>query len=100
MAMAKKKDQDVLLYRGRPLLRCGKVLYYGSMNDKHIVMMQILESKKVKDLEVASKVSVTMMLTDEKLSPKERIVKNSEKGGIYSAIDIADVWLERTVSGK
>lgn len=39
-----------LCYKGHPLRRKDNLLYYGSMADKYIIMMQILDTKKVKDL--------------------------------------------------
>ena len=48
----------VLEYKGHPLQRKDNIIYYGSFADKYIIMMQILDTKKVKDLDVATKVSV------------------------------------------
>lgn len=35
------------------------------------------------------------MSTDESLNPVERVVKSTEKDGLYEALDLAKVWLER-----
>ena len=32
-----------LVYRGHPLRRVDNLIYYGSMADKYIVMMQVLD---------------------------------------------------------
>ena len=100
MATAKKKADGTLIYRDKPLIRSGNTLYYGDMKDEYIVMLQILDSKPVGDLQVASRVMVTLMRTDEKLNPIERIAKTGEKDGIYSAIEIAEIWLERALAAK
>ena len=97
---AKPQKGEGLLFRGRPLMRFGNIISYGSMSDSHIIMMQILETKTVKGLEVASRVSVQLQLTDQNLRSKDRIVKTTEKGGIYSALDIGAIWLERALSAK
>ena len=89
-----------LEYKGHPLQRKDNIIYYGSMADKYITMLQILETKKVKDLDVASKVSVQLQLTDATLRSKDRIVKKSEKDSLYAAIDVAVVWLERALSSR
>ena len=99
MANENTKNEG-LVYRGRPLRRIDNLIYYGTMSDKYIVMMQIQETKKVQDLNVASKVSVQLQLTDPTLKSRDRIVKKSEKDNLYAAIDIAHVWLERALSGK
>ena len=93
--MAKEK---VLEYKGRPLQRTGNIVYYGSMADKYIIMLQILDTKKVKDMDVASKVSVQLQLTDPSIKSRDRIVKKSEKDGFWAAMDIATVWLERALA--
>lgn len=51
-----------LEYKGHPLQRKDNIIYYGSFADKYIVMLQILDTKKVKDLDVATKVSVQLQL--------------------------------------
>lgn len=39
-----------LTYKGRPLMRKDNMIYYGSMADSHIVMLQVLDSKPVNGL--------------------------------------------------
>ena len=89
-----------LEYKGHPLQRKDNIIYYGSFADKYIVMLQILDTKKVKDLDVATKVSVQLQLTEPSIKPRDRIVKKSEKDSLYTAIDIAVVWLERALSSR
>ena len=76
------------------------MVYYGSMADSHIVMLQILETKKMGDMDVASRVSVQLQLTDPNARSRDRVVKKSEKDGFYTALDLGCVWLERALSGK
>ncbi len=85
-------------YRGRPLVRCGDTLYYGNMTDKYVIKMDIRSKKKVKELEVADKVIVQLMLTDASTLNRKQIVKQSEKPGLYLALDIADAWLTRALA--
>ena len=93
-------DEKLLMYKGHPLMRKDNMIYYGSMADSHIVMLQILETKKVGDLDVASKVSVQLQLTDPSAKSRDRVVKKSEKDGLYTALDFGCVWLERALAGK
>ena len=90
----------VLEYRGRPLRRKDNIIYFGSMADKYIIMMQILETKKVEDMEVATKVAVQLQLTDPELKSRDRVVKKSEKNSLYAAMDVASVWLDRALASK
>ena len=94
------EEKAVLTYKGHPLMRKDNLIYYGSMADSHIIMLQILESKKVQDLDVATRVSVQLQLTDPAAKSRDRIVKKSEKNGLYTALDVGCVWLERALAGK
>lgn len=67
---------------------------------KYIIMMQILETKKVEDMEVATKVAVQLQLTDPELKSRDRVVKKSEKNSLYAAMDVASVWLDRALASK
>ncbi len=93
-------EKKVLMYKGRPLMRKDNLVYYGSMADSHIVMMQILETKKVNDTDIATRVSVQLQLTDPTARSRDRVVKKSEKDGFYTALDVGSVWLERALAGK
>ena len=89
-----------LIYKGHPLRRKDNLIYYGSMADKYIIMLQILETKKQDDLDMATKISVQLQLTDPDLKSRDRVVKKSEKDNLYTAMDVAAVWLERALSSK
>ena len=94
------EKNEVLMYKGHPLMRKDNMIYYGSMADKYIVMLQVLESKKFEDLDLATKVSVQLQLTDPSVKSRDRIVKKSEKDGFYTALDFGCVWLERALASK
>ena len=89
-----------LEYKGHPLRRKDNLIYFGSMADKYIIMLQILATKKVKDMDVATKVSVQLQLTDPDVKSRDRVVKRSEKDGLYAAMDVASVWLERALAQR
>lgn len=96
--MAEKSK--TLEYKGHPLRRKDNLIYFGSMADKYIIMLQILETKKVKDLDVASKVSIQLQLTDPDVKSRDRVVKKSEKESLYEAMDVAAIWLERALAQR
>lgn len=93
-----KENGKFLTYKGKPLVRNGNTLYYGNPGEQYVIMMQIIATKPVGDVEVASKVSIQLLNTDPNVSPRERIVKSSEKKGLYAALDIAEVWLSRALA--
>ena len=98
--MAETKKGEGLVYKNHPLRRVDNLIYYGSMADKYIVLLQILDTKKEKDMDVATRVSVQLQLTDPDLKSRDRVVKRSEKDNLYAAVDVGCIWLERALSGK
>ena len=95
--MAEKKKAKFLSYKGKPLVRCGNTIYYGNMSDKFVVMFQILSTKDVEGLQVADRVSVQLINTDPDVRPHDRIAQKTEKKGLYNAMDIGTIWLERAL---
>ena len=93
-------EEKILTYKGRPLMRKDNLIYYGSMADSHIILLQIVDYKKVGDTDVANKVSIQLQLTDPNVKGRAQIVKKTEKVGLYTALDVAAVWLERALAGK
>ena len=98
--MADVKKGEGLVYKNHPLRRVDNFIYYGSMADKYIIMMQILESSDYKGLPVAKRVSVQLQQTDPNVRMKERIVKKTEKNSMWAAMDIASIWLGRALHTK
>lgn len=88
-----KKPQKFFEYKGKPLIRCGNVIYYGDINDRYVTKIESKETKKVSNLDVSTLLSVEMIDTDPESTNK--IVKISEKSGLYLALDIASIWLDR-----
>lgn len=99
MSTKAEKDEMFFTYKNRPLVRCGDILYYGSMADPYVIKLEIKSKKKHLDLDVADKVTVQLMSTDPTIRTRKKIVKTSEKNGLYLALDIADAWLERALAG-
>lgn len=79
-------------------MRSGNVLYYGNMSDKYVIMMQVLNTVPGKGGESAGRVSVQLMATDSDLRARDRVIKRTEKDGLYNAIDIGSIWLERALT--
>lgn len=98
MATEKAKKPQFLTYKGKPLVRNGNTIYYGDMGDKCVIMIQILTTKKLNNLELADKVTIQLLSTDPSVRPKERILKRSEKHGLYNAMDIGAIWLQRALA--
>ena len=100
MAETKKDATPFLMYKGRPLVRSGNMLYYGSMAEDFVIVMQILTTKNEHDMTMADKIQIQLMATDPEIRMKDRIIKKSEKVGLYNAMDIGSIWLERALNNK
>ncbi len=88
-----------LTYKGRPLVRCKNQIYYGSMSDPFVVFMQILSTKQVDGVEVADRVHLSLLSTDSAKPLQERMIRQGDKNGLFSALDISCIWLEHAENG-
>lgn len=86
-----------LTYKGRPLVRSKNEIYYGNLTDPYVIFMQILTTKEENGVQVADRVHVVLMSTDASKPLPERVVRQSAKNGLYSALDIGNIWLERAL---
>ena len=93
-------SNTTLMYKGHPLRRKDNLIYYGSMADKYIIMIQIMGTAKDGSLEIANKVQLQLQLTDPDLKSRDRVVKRSELPDLFSAIDMGATWLMRALAGK
>ena len=87
-----------LSYKGHPLRRKGELIYFGSMADEYIVMMQVKSTKKVNGLEMADCVMVQLQHTNPELKGRDRVSKSSEKNSLFAAMDVAAAWLDRALT--
>ena len=107
--MAENKNA-FFMYKGKPLVRSGDLLYFGDMRDNYVVRMQIKskkqlapvnektdDGKSIKDLMMADKVFVQLVNTDINVSPQKAIVKTSALPSLFDAIDTGDVWLQQAL---
>lgn len=93
-------QKEFMTYKGKPMVRCGDTIYYGDTADKYIVMLKINSTVTVDGNEVPDKVTVQLMLSDQEIKKSDRIVKKSEKIGLYNAMDVGCIWLERALKSE
>ncbi len=95
MSNAKTK---FLYYKGKPLVRCGNEIYYGDPAEPFIAMLQVLSEQSVEGVQMPDKLLINILSTDESLPLPQRMIKRTEKNGLYSALSIASIWLDRQLS--
>jgi len=89
--LAKKKEQNSLIYKGKPLVKRGNTVVYGDIADEYYVRMEILDTESYQDLELATDVVVTLM-------SGAQVIKKAEREGLYRALDIGAYWLEEAIN--
>ena len=94
-----EKQTPFFTYKGRPLVRKGDTIYYGSMGDDFVVMLSIQSHTSEGELDLADNITIQLMHTDTTINPMDIVVKKAEKKGLYQALDIASIWLERAREG-
>ena len=94
-----EKQTPFFTYKGKPLVRKGDTIYYGSMGDDFVVMLSIRSHTSEGELDLADNITIQLMHTDTTINPMDIVVKKAEKKGLYQALDIASIWLERALEG-
>jgi arginyl-tRNA synthetase len=98
--LADTKEVKFPQYKGLPLVRSGNTLYYGNMFDPYVVMLQIMSTTEKDGIKMADKVSVQLLSTDPDIPITDKVIKKSEKPGLYAAMDIASIWLTRALKAE
>ena len=92
---------NILTYKGRPLVRDANKIYYGEPYNKSIIVLTILENKQVAGKEMPSRILVQLQSTDPELAlKKEKILNEVERKTLSDALNIGSVWLEKQLSAE
>lgn len=100
MNTTEKKNGIPLTYKGHPLMRKDTMIYYGSMTEKYVILLQVLSADLKGDIKLSKKVKVELQYTDPEISSRDRVIKTAERIGLFNALDLASIWLNRALSGK
>ena len=79
--------------QGAQFVGMGKDLYENSALAKELF-------EKANDILGYRITDIMFDGTDEDLRPRDRILKKAERRGLYSAIDIGSIWLERELQKR
>jgi hypothetical protein len=94
--MATTKKKKILTYKGKPLLRCGDRIYYGNLEDKFILTLDIAESELNKDIKESKKIKIQVMDNTGDLG-KGQVFRKGERENLYKALDIGEWWLKDAI---
>ena len=81
--------ENYRMYRGKPLVRKDRQLCYGSMEDKYVLKLEIMSTKKLGAKEVPDQVMVGIASTTD-----GTIVRFGIKNGLYEAFEYGLIWLD------
>lgn len=91
----KTNEKKFFLYKNKPLLRKGNIIYYGSMIEDFVAMLTIEKSYELKDILISDRIFLQLIATNPNISPQEVVVKHTVKNSLYEALDIAGIWIDR-----
>ncbi len=92
--MAALTEREQLIYRGKPLIREGNVLYFGDFNDNFLARFTILETENVNDLDMAKKITIELLEKNGPDISTAKLTKKAERTSMWAALDIGIYWLE------
>lgn len=95
-----KKDEVFFMYRGKPLVRKGNLCYYGYMYEDVVAMLSVESSFYFKGLEISDRIELKLVLTDPDADLQDVIVKQSVRSGLFDALDIAGIWIDRFIKKR
>lgn len=82
-------------YKGYPVVRCDKRIYYGNMWDPFVALIEVTDCRTEEGIEIISKCRLYKISTKE-LDPVKAVMKRTEKESLFDALDIAYAWISRS----
>lgn len=79
-------ENNFLNYKGKPLVRSGKEIFYGDMADAYVIKFTVLT--ETKEDKIPEKVTVQLLKSDTQLPNKDRVVKETAKENFFDALDV------------
>lgn len=86
----------ILKYFEKPIIRKGKQIFYGNVNDRYILKLTILESNNINDLDVATKVRVEIQDNTTDFG-NGKTYRKTERENLYTALDLGMFWLSEAL---
>lgn len=83
---------EYVMYKGLPLVREGDTICYGDLNEKYMLMLNILSKK---DDGEPNMIMVSICYTED----KNKLVKGKQafKNDLFEALDLGSIWLEHLI---
>ena len=96
MENREKATGKYLEYKGKPLVREDNTICYGDMNEKCVLVLEIMSYKEVNGKKVPK--NILIQVIDSK--DPSKIIKQGSKEGLYDAFSLGVVWLDLALKSK
>ena len=87
---------EYLYYKDKPLVREGNTICYGDMNEKCILVLEIMSYKEVEGKKLPKDVFIQVIDSKD----PNKILKQGKKEGLYDAFSMGLVWLDLALKAK
>lgn len=91
--MPATKKAKGLTYKGKPIYRKGNVIYYGDLSKNLILVLEITETEKIGEYDIAKKVKFHIQDNSGEVG-KGVNYRSGERDNLYDAFDIGSWWLQ------
>ena len=82
-----------LMYKDKPLVREGDTICYGDLNEKYILVLEIMSYKQEDGKELPDKILVQVLESED----QNKIVRQGSKEGLFEAFGYGLIWLEQAL---
>ena len=89
-------DGKYLEYLEKPLVREENTICYGDMNEKCILVLEIMSYKEVNGKKLPKDVFIQVIDSKD----PNKILKQGKKEGLYDAFSMGLVWLDLALKAK
>ena len=82
-----------LEYKGKPLVREGDTICYGDMNEKCILILEIISYKETDGKHLPDKIMIQVIDSKD----PNRIIRQGSYSGLHDAFSMGEIWLEQAL---
>lgn len=82
-----------LEYKGKPLVREGDTICYGDMNEKCILILEIISYKDVDGKQLPDKIMIQVIDSKD----PNKIIRQGSYSGLHDAFTMGEIWLDQAL---
>ena len=93
--MEEKKllEGKYLMYKDKPLVREGDTICYGDMNEKCILILEIISYKEVEGQKLPDKIMIQVIDSKD----PNKIIRQGSYSGLHDAFTMGEIWLDQAL---